>query len=1328
MKYVIARLAVLLLVPWTTLRAVEPPQASPPRLPTSPAEVAEVLECTDAAEARLKQLGVQRTAAKNALAQTVNGLRYGAFKAAGGFNDPDYTRLTALVADLDDQMKVKRAAMTVAEKAGDKDERAALELEGGRLRTRKDAAQMALDAFIVKRCRVPPAGQAAAEKVQALENDLAGLEKSLTDYGMVVESWRGVADGYRQRQVPDGFALTKVRQLELPPPADAAKRKAEFARRNDAAATEALAHQLFRALDEKAKGLEQPFALYREKKFAAALEAYRAYFFDKLTHLEKYGVPSDALIHDQRPPLGTPVLKPEWVADAMRGIATQPNRAVSNTELLKFSIGEPGAVNWAYVPFTPQTAQKLPVWLQVMRQFHVLERESGDSTDGVRCWLMDAYQVTGEAKYLQRWAEYADDWALNMQRDLNALPVGNLAPAGYDPVAIRMDARQAPYCWNVRWYPTLVARQPALFVTRLRVLVLAHPEVAREFPAATLARVLLVALDEYLAPNILVARATRFNWNMMGLGFNVRNGLLLGEFKAAQWAGREAARAFQNHATFSIMPDGGYVEYTDEGHQGVWVERASQALQIWQAQAPAWFDAPFAGEFKEHLTRNGEFFLRHMKSDGYRHRDDYRSARFWFVGTNLWSFGPRSLGAAVPWVAAEPEAQRMVGTVFGTEGACGAPQHVSDVMPCLGEFMLRGGWGPDDPFFYMHSGRIPNSNPDEDCNGFKLHNYGRHLLTAQPVYVDGRTQNAHFKLVDNVGAKTAFLTHSDGQPVEGRWHTSDRFDFAEGVYAGAYEDRNGRPYSSTFHTGGYDLHRQFRSLGLPAVTDVQRHTRQVFFVRQPVAWIVVDRVSTAARHAYEVPFEFYTPVDKLDWLRRAKTPIPKADQRVVLDEAAHVMRTDNPGFPKLALHHFSSSLLRFEFDPKSHDLAHKDNGEFRDAEREWKSNRPELRDTLAFVRRTLVKWSGEGDQVLVTFITTAPADADVRDAWQVQGDGTAFAALAPDGTTLHFAASTHPAALKAGDVAAEADTLLVVQPKVGPAHGIMLGARSAEFTFNGKLAITREIYAPIKPVNFAPEVNVFCDHTDVTMACATPDVEIRYTLDGSEPTLEAPRYDKPVRLTKSAVVRAIAVRAGAKELHWPLDPGFATLPTRAVFTQQALAPAVQLAASRPGLAWQYAEGQPFALVANSDTVPAAKSGVTERLLDVTMHTKGRAFVARYDGFLAVPADGVYTFHAPREFVIPDVDPGYDLRVFVDGQEWWPTMRWHALGTWSRALARGPHQFQVIFTDTRTSPYKHETWQNWPNLAVLWQGVAPVLEVSGPGFPQQPVPATWLRRP
>lgn len=45
----------------------------------------------------------------------------------------------------------------------------------------------------------------------------------------------------------------------------------------------------------------------------------------------------------------------------------------------------------------------------------------------------------------------------------------------------------------------------------------------------------------------------------------------------------------------------------------------------------------------------------------------------------------------------------------------------------------------------------------------------------------------------------------------------------------------------------------------------------------------------------------------------------------------------------------------------------------------------------------------------------------------------------------------------------------------------------------------------------------------------------------------------------------------------------------------------------------------------------------------------------------------------------------------------------------------------------TKPYQHETWQNWPNLDVLWKGTTPTLEITGPGFGKQPVPETWFRR-
>ena len=48
----------------------------------------------------------------------------------------------------------------------------------------------------------------------------------------------------------------------------------------------------------------------------------------------------------------------------------------------------------------------------------------------------------------------------------------------------------------------------------------------------------------------------------------------------------------------------------------------------------------------------------------------------------------------------------------------------------------------------------------------------------------------------------------------------------------------------------------------------------------------------------------------------------------------------------------------------------------------------------------------------------------------------------------------------------------------------------------------------------------------VSIRCATPGVEIRYTLDGSVPDLRSPRYTKPFAIQHSTIVRARAFRKG----------------------------------------------------------------------------------------------------------------------------------------------------------------------------------------------------------
>lgn len=1238
---------------------------------------------------------------------------------AGGWcwDDPDCAALMNRIRQMNIEVRGILSAKFEANARHETDEFEACEIEQGRARQALRSYERQLDERYRVLAAAKPGGPEAVARFDAAEAALAALQTE----------WET-----RRREIGERTRALEVRSseprkpvvidLELPPLPDAAERMRAFATRNGPASLAALATNFFRLLDPAVPGVGPAVSHFRAGRPAEALDAYRDYFFEKVTRPSRFGIAVEAFTDDEGQFMSPRRPPPAWIDGATQGIAHVTSHELGDEYVLRVRVGPPGAVHWAYVADNPVSGAGKRVWLEFQRRFgRAIGNDGG--TEGLRDVLLDAYAMTGRPEYVRRWAGYADDWAMHWQDDVAASTN------------------------NLRYYDAIIPRLVCGFVSRMRSIAIEQPAFAREVPGPTLARVLIRLQEEYLAPNILVARTTRQNWNMMGLGFNARNEALLPEFLPVQWAGREARRCFESAFVFTIMPDGGSVEYVDEGHQGVWRERTGGALRLWRRQPPRGYTPGWEAELRESFDRNARFWVRHLAPDGYQHRDGFRYARPAFFGRAESVYGPQSLDGQAPWVLEEPEVRRVLGTVFGG-GTSGAPEHVSDVMPNLGEFVMRGGWERDAPMFYMSAGRTPNSNAAEDATAYSVHAFGRHLFYGSPVYVEGRSQNAHFAMVDNVGSKTSFLSYSDGRPSIGRWHTSASFDVAEGFYQGAYEDRRDRHYLTPFKSGGSEM--SLRHPGEPPVTDVRRHTRQVFFVRRPLAWIVSDRIETAARHRYEMPYEFYTPVDRLDWLRRSRVPIPEAARRVVADAAAGSLATHNPGWPNVTIRHFAAAPVRYEFDPRTPEPARASRRDAGTAADEWRLNRPELRDTLAFSRRVFTVWEQEGDHVLVSLVQPRAADAGEaeggwRDLRALRGEGGigGFEARAPDGTRIAFATGPAPAQrLSAGGLSGEAESLLWVEEPGAAPRGVALGIRSlalkgrsvrtpaadVEFRIAGdRLETVGAIHGPIEPVEFDPPVNVFTDEVAVTLRCATSGVQIRYSLDGSDPTPRSPLYRAPVRLDGTVRIKAMAMRPGIDRVPWELRPGLHSLPTWAVFTRQTPLPAVTTTATEPGLGWEYFEGPQFALVPQGAIMPAAKSGTTASLMDVGMRATGGPFGVRYRGFLRVPADGVYTFHAPREFVMPDLEAGYDLRVFVDGLEWDPARRRHAMGSWSVALASGDHAFEVVFVDTRSRPYKYETWRDWPSPQVLWQGTAPVLEISGPGMERQPVPAAWLRR-
>jgi hypothetical protein len=350
-----------------------------------------------------------------------------------------------------------------------------------------------------------------------------------------------------------------------------------------------------------------------------------------------------------------------------------------------------------------------------------------------------------------------------------------------------------------------------------------------------------------------------------------------------------------------------------------------------------------------------------------------------------------------------------------------------------------------------------------------------------------------------------------------------------------------------------------------------------------------------------------------------------------------------------------------------------------------------------------------------------------------------FDAMTPDGFHLLYAAATIiPGRLALGGLTATGESLLVARGPDGVRRGIALGCKAlsvdgkavavprADFEFNlanGRLTAT-PIYTPVEPVQLLPaDSSAFVGQQTVTLTCATAGTQIHYTLDGTGPTPASPLYRGPFILTHSTTVRASAFRDGVATAPTTMSGTHASLATEAFFAAETLQKAVGTPATVPGLHYDYYEGPWQELLTRLDDMTPVRSGQVAQLFDESGRGTAPTFAFKYTGYLDVPADGIYRFYAPPEFYEPNIMAGYDLHLFIDGQEWYPGTSRHALGIWPVALQKGKHAFTVTFADLRGDAVKKMAQRG--QQAWIWAGTVPKVEMAGPGVPKGPVPAGML---
>ncbi|MCY2990663.1 MAG: chitobiase/beta-hexosaminidase C-terminal domain-containing protein [Planctomycetota bacterium] len=218
---------------------------------------------------------------------------------------------------------------------------------------------------------------------------------------------------------------------------------------------------------------------------------------------------------------------------------------------------------------------------------------------------------------------------------------------------------------------------------------------------------------------------------------------------------------------------------------------------------------------------------------------------------------------------------------------------------------------------------------------------------------------------------------------------------------------------------------------------------------------------------------------------------------------------------------------------------------------------------------------------------------------------------------------------------------------------------------------------------------IFVDTQTVTLVTPRPEAEIRYTLDGSEPNANSPRYAQPIVLTGTTAIKA--------KSFWPDYPPSIT----AEFLYRKVTefqPGAACAKLEPGVSCQYFRQQQ---VIASATLPG-----------IAFHPAPpfkRQPMDRYmwKGVICIPREGLYTFTRPAaemKFTIGwrIVFPGHGGRSIHVGD-------WESPG--QIALQAGCHRIEA-------------EWIISPATQYFVADCA--IQIEGPGVEKQPIPAALLK--
>ena len=251
---------------------------------------------------------------------------------------------------------------------------------------------------------------------------------------------------------------------------------------------------------------------------------------------------------------------------------------------------------------------------------------------------------------------------------------------------------------------------------------------------------------------------------------------------------------------------------------------------------------------------------------------------------------------------------------------------------------------------------------------------------------------------------------------------------------------------------------------------------------------------------------------------------------------------------------------------------------------------------------------------------------------------------------------------------------------------VLLTAASFKGTSRVSTVSRARFKAPDAPV-FETKPGLFTDA--ITMAFKPlddTDATIRYTTDGSEPTLRSLTYKAPFAVKGTTTIKTKAF--------WP--SGLSSSTATASFVKAQYRPAEDVASKTPGLHYAYYQGL-WPVLPDFDALQALNTGTANSIDVFSIRQRDDHFGIVYKGYIEVPEDGIYTL-----FLASDdgskLYMGEELLIDNDGQ--------HGVNEVAGeiALEAGTHPIRIEFFE-------------------FGGGESLSLGYSGPGIEKQPVPDT-----